>query len=97
MSTDAANDIIDILAAAFEAASIEVAAMTPKAKPQRIRCIAVVWQRDTSRVSRDKNRFRMNYSKKQCSRAAVGEAKLCRQHLTRPGTAILEPAWHEYV
>lgn len=56
---------------------------------ERIRCDAVVWRRDTYRVSRDGTgrKFRMHYTRTQCRRwAACGD--LCRQHAEMPGVPL---------
>lgn len=71
---------------------------TKQTTERRLRCVAVVWKRDTYRYTgRNKSGFEMYYSKKQCSRAATCPDRLCRQHAAMCNPLTLEPAWHEHV
>jgi hypothetical protein len=48
------------------------------------RCEAVVWKRDTYRYVGGRHRFKLHYTKSQCSRRATCPDGLCRQHAKRP-------------
>lgn len=64
----------------------------------RLRCVAVVWKRDTLRYTgRTKGGFEMHYTQAQCARAATCPDRLCRQHAAMLNPAILKPPYHEHV
>lgn len=62
---------------------------------RKLRCIALVWKRDTYRYTGGKLRFEMHHTKAQCSRAAC-DGRLCRQHSKMPNKAVIDPPWHKF-
>lgn len=58
--------------------------------PDRLRCNAVVWRRDTYRVARGtKSGFAMHYDRSQCRRLATKGTQFCAQHEAMAGFVVL--------
>lgn len=84
----------------FGVGSYRGAAVTPPlGMTPRLRCVAVVYHRDTYRIDRGKRHFKMHYTKDQCARAVIGDGRLCRQHqaMQDRGRNLLTTDWHRYV
>jgi hypothetical protein len=57
---------------------------------ERLQCNALVYKRDTYRVSRiSPSGFKMHYNRCQCARFATCAEGLCRQHASVPGGVML--------